>query len=157
MPAPGCKAAVLAAVRSCEASASQGRRASCEALCAVVLRPNLVLQKMHAGSRPRTQCRGGAEMSAAAVGVLPVTACKGECSSVMLCVGTSLGARAGFGLAVGCIAETSADAEARSARSRREDGRIRPYPPVTFDPTLLWLQKPCQHGRVKLQFHDMAT
>ena len=29
----------------------------------------------------------------------------------MLCVGTSLGARTGFGLAVGCITEASADAE----------------------------------------------
>ena len=39
----------------------------------------------------------------------------------------------------------------------REDVRIRPYPPVTFDPTLLWLQKPCQNGSIKLQFHNMAT
>ena len=56
------------------------------------------------------------------------------------------------------LADTDLDGQSSGvANWDREDGRIRPYLPVTFDPTLLWLQKPCQHGSVKLQFHDMAT
>ena len=62
---------------------------------------------------------GGWEFSAnvLAEGALHVDACKGESRLAMLCVGTSLGARAGVGLAVGCKIGWSEDAEVWSVHA----------------------------------------
>ena len=105
MLAPGCEEAVWAA-----AAAEDGPPARAKEK---VLIGAVMLQKMHADSRPRFKRWGrlGVRRRRKRQG-MTVAACKGERRPEMQCEGISLGARASVGLAAGCKIGCSEDDDA---------------------------------------------